>query len=199
MQKIRRNAHYYTDRTKSNHWCTNCFFLLKDDEMVVLDDGSEVKKNDLQKLKNDAIPEEAWVQCDTCDSWVHQICALFNGRKNKSKAAYLCPKCHLDTVMKGDAKEPDEHMKAAKDLPHSKMSTAIEDGLHGALQKAYAQQALARGVPMDQIAKAEGLSVRVISNLEKKHVVRDEVRNDLIPSFNVLYTSLLSPFHVTLN
>ena len=175
MQKIRRGAQYYTDRTKSNHWCTSCFSLLKDEESIVLDDGCEVKKHELQKLKNDATPEEAWVQCDKCDSWVHQICALFNGRKNKSKAAYLCPKCHLDKVVKGEANQPEMLMKAAKDLPHSNMSMAIENGLHGALQKAYAQQALDRGIPLANVSKAEGLSVRVISNMEKKHIVRDEM------------------------
>ena len=175
MQKIRRNTHYYTDRTKSNHWCTNCFLLLKDDDPIVLDDGSEIRKKDLQKLKNDATPEEAWVQCDKCDSWVHQICALFNGRKNKSKAPYLCPKCHLGKVVKGEAKKPDEPMKAAKDLAHSTMSKAIENGLRRSLQKAYARKAVERGVGIDQVEKAEGLSVRVISNMEKKHVVREEV------------------------
>lgn len=175
MQKIRRNAHFYTDRTKSNHWCTNCFLLLKHDEPIILDDGSEIKKCDLQKLKNDATPEEAWVQCDKCDSWVHQICALFNGRKNKSKASYLCPTCHLELVVKGEVKKPDDPMKAAQDLPHSKMSKAIENGLHVALQQAYAQVAIASGIPIDQVKKAEGLSVRVISNIDKKHVVREEM------------------------
>ena len=76
MQRIRRNAFYYTDPSKQNHWCTPCYGLLKDAEPVALDDGSEVSKSSLQKYKNDALPEEAWVQCDDCHEWVHQICAL---------------------------------------------------------------------------------------------------------------------------
>lgn len=175
MQKIRRNAYYFTAGA-SNQWCVNCFGLLTDDEPLMLDDGTEVHKKDLRKVKNDANPEEAWVQCDTCDSWVHQICALFNGRKNKSAASYLCPKCHLGRLISGETKVPEERMKGAKDLPHTKMSFAIEKGLENHLRKAYEQRAGDLGVALEEVEKAHGLTVRVISNIEKNHMVRDEVR-----------------------
>jgi E1A/CREB-binding protein len=177
MQKIRRNSYYYTagPKSSSNQWCVNCYGLLKDEESILLDDGSEVRKHSLQKLKNDSNPEEAWVQCDTCDSWVHQICALFNGRKNKSSASYLCPKCHLSKLNTGEAKVPEHPMKAAEDLPHCKMSMAIEKGMQKQLLQAYEQRSQKTGVSMQHVEKADGLTVRVISNMEKKHVVRDEV------------------------
>jgi hypothetical protein len=73
MQRIKRNAAYFTDRTKQNHWCDGCFHLLDPIKPVPLDDGSEVSKNELQEFKNDALPEEGWVNCDTCHSWVHQV------------------------------------------------------------------------------------------------------------------------------
>lgn len=178
MQKIRRNSYYYTAGPKSNmnHWCVSCYEVLKEGETIVLDDGSEVHKQDLHKLKNDSKPEEAWVQCDTCDSWVHQICALFNGRKNKSAASYLCPKCHLVKLKTGEAKQPEEPLKAAQDLPHSKMSLALEKGMQSQLKKAYELRAQDKGVSVAVVEKAEGLTVRVISNMEKTHQVRDEVR-----------------------
>mmetsp|Transcript_24957 Transcript_24957/g.41383 ORF Transcript_24957/g.41383 Transcript_24957/m.41383 type:complete len:892 (+) Transcript_24957:3467-6142(+) len=177
MQKIRRNSYYYTagPKSNSNQWCVNCYGLLKEDEPILLDDGAELRKHELQKLKNDANPEEAWVQCDTCDSWVHQICALFNGRKNKSSASYLCPKCHLKKLGVGEVKLPDQPMKAAKDLPHCKMSMAIEKGLQKRLNTAYEQRTQELGVSMQLVEKADGLTVRVISNMEKKHIVRDEM------------------------
>ena len=189
MQKIRRNSYYHTAGPKSNanQWCVNCYGMLKDDELIVLDDGSEVRKMDLQKLKNDSMPEEAWVQCDSCDSWVHQICALFNGRKNKSAVSYSCPKCHLGKLNSGEAKQPDEPMKTAKDLPHCKMSAAIEKGLEGHLIKAYEQRANEIGVSMQDVEKAEGLTVRVISNMEKTHVVRDEVRFLFLAAMQVFF------------
>lgn len=52
-----------------------------------------MRKADLQKKKNDDEIEEGWVQCDACESWVHQICGLFNKGKNDQNVHYLCPKC----------------------------------------------------------------------------------------------------------
>mmetsp|Transcript_21522 Transcript_21522/g.31679 ORF Transcript_21522/g.31679 Transcript_21522/m.31679 type:complete len:807 (-) Transcript_21522:83-2503(-) len=178
MQRIRRNATYYTDHSKLNHWCMPCFSLLKDDDPIVLDDGCEISKKDLQKLKNDALPEEAWVQCDDCHNWVHQICALFNGRKNKTTAAYSCPKCFIKKRARKSIpsnESPLVPVKASKDLRHCNMSEAIEKGLLSTLEKAYKDTAKRRGCALDDIDKAQGLSVRVVSDMEKNHVVRDEM------------------------
>lgn len=73
MQRIKRNEPYFTDRTKQNHWCEPCFSLLDPNKHVLLDDGSEIAKQELQEFKNDALPEEGWVNCDSCHSWVHQV------------------------------------------------------------------------------------------------------------------------------
>lgn len=175
MQRIRRSATYYTDHSKSNHWCAPCFTLLRESDPILLDDGKEIRKKDLQKLKNDALPEEAWVQCDECLGWVHQICALFNGRKNKTAATYTCPKCHIEKAGRGESDTWSQTMKGAKDLPHCKMSEAIENGLQMKLEKAYRETARKRGVSVDELEKAEGLSIRVVANMDKKHLVRDEM------------------------
>jgi len=177
MQKIRRNSYYYTagSKSNSNHWCVNCHGLLKDEETIMLDDGTEVWKKDLQKVKNDSMPEEAWVQCDKCDSWVHQICALFNGRKNKSASSFSCPKCDLAKLSAPGLKLASKPLKAAKDLPHCKMSLAIEKGLEKHLGKAYMLRAKNKGLTLQKVEKVEGVTVRVVSNMEKKHVVRDEM------------------------
>ena len=180
MQRIRRNAFYYTDPSKQNHWCTSCHGLLKHSEPVALDDGSEVSKSSLQKYKNDALPEEAWVQCDECTDWVHQICALFNGRRNKTAAAYTCPSCYIKKKNKAgegaeEKKEEMQVVKCAKDLPQCSMSEAIEKGLEKALAKKYEEKAAELEVGLDEIDKVDGISVRVVSNMERQHLVRDEV------------------------
>lgn len=82
MQRIKRNAPYFTDRTKQNHWCDSCFAVLEPGEPIILDDGTEVLKRELQEFKNDALPEEGWVNCDECHSWVHQV-RLFYDNKQK--------------------------------------------------------------------------------------------------------------------
>jgi E1A/CREB-binding protein len=162
MQRIKRGATYYTDRTKANHWCDTCYGLIEPEDPIILDDGSEIQKKDLQEFKNDALPEEAWVHCDGCQSWVHRICALFNGRTNKSNAKYTCPHCYL---RKGDeigfpiaGKKFD---KGANDLPSSKMSAVIESGLQEAIGKAYELRSKELGVSLEEVEKTDGLTVRV--------------------------------------
>jgi len=176
MQRIKRQATYYTDRSRSNHWCLDCYDLLKPEEPIVLDDGSDVAKADLQELKNDAVPEEGWVNCDECKSWVHQICALFNGRTNKSTATYTCPNCYLAKLESGSV-PLSKTVKKAVHLPESKLSREIEKGLGEALKLAYNSRAKELDVGVEEVEKAEGLTVRVISNVEKKHIVGDEVRS----------------------
>jgi E1A/CREB-binding protein len=176
MQRIKRGATYYTERTKANHWCDACYDLIGPEDAIILDDGSEIQKKDLQEFKNDALPEEAWVNCDGCQSWVHQICALFNGRTNKSNAKYTCPHCYL---RKGDEIgfpiSDKKFDKGAKDLASTKMSTAIESGLEAALGKAYELRAKELGVSLEEVEKADGLTVRIISNVEKKQLIGEEM------------------------
>jgi E1A/CREB-binding protein len=177
MQLIPRNASFYTDRSKQNCWCKLCYGRVVDSETLYLDDGTEITKRDLQSAKNDAVQEESWVQCDDCKCWAHQICALFNGRKNKTSSAYSCPKCTMKH--KNNGEKPTKLMKTAEDLPRCKTSDFIEAGLKKTLEDAYQEKARNLGVGLDQIEKAEGLTVRVVSHIEKKHVVRDLVSRQM--------------------
>jgi hypothetical protein len=176
MQRVKRGATYYTERSKANHWCESCYGLMKPDEPLVLDDGCEVSKSDLEESKNDALPEEAWVNCDVCSCWVHQICALFNGRMNKSKATFVCPNCFLANEERARAQvSKSDEIKAAADLPHCKLSEAIESGVNDALSKAYVDKAKALGVDLKDVEAAEKLSVRVVSSVERKFTVGEQM------------------------
>jgi hypothetical protein len=176
MRRITRNAQYVTDRTKHNHWCIECYHELNPTEPIMLDDGTDCKKSELQEFKNDALPEEGWVSCDECQSWVHQVCALFNGRTNKSTATYSCPNCYLKNVDGGNLSEPPHNkILGAIDLPQNSLSKAIENGLVKALKIAYADRAKELNLSIDEVEKAEGLAVRILSNVEKKQFVGDEM------------------------
>ena len=84
-------------------------------------------KRDLVKKKNDDVHEEPWVECDQCKRWVHQICALFNGRKNKGTATiYHCPFCSLAHRAKLRSDAPSIKALSAKDIRHTKLSVYIE-------------------------------------------------------------------------
>lgn len=183
MHKIRRSATYYTDRFKQNHWCERCYNThLKESEPIQLDDGRETAKSLLVKLKNDSIPEEAWVQCDQCHEWNHQICALFNGTQNSKLSPFTCPKCHVKEANSTAEGMQVKNVKGACELPHCDLSRSIEDGLSKTLLQAYEKVAMDRGCTVAQVEKAEGLTVRVISSLEKKQKVREEVRSTVLVS-----------------
>jgi len=139
----------------------------------MLDDGSEIKKQRLLSAKHDSLPTEAFIECYDCKANVHQICALYNGRKSDSNQVFRCPKCIL--VRRSPDEEPDKICEAAKELPRCKMSDFIEGGLSDALEKAYEKTASELGISIDEVEKARGLSVRVMSHVKKKHAVRDEM------------------------
>ena len=176
LQRIKRGETYYVDRAKSNYWSKSCYDALLPDDVLVLDDGSEIKKSDLFEFTNDALPEETWVNCDECNSCVHQVCALFNDRTNGSNAKYTCPDCVLkrgDVV--GFPVAGQKYTKGAEDLERCRMSDAIEDGIKKVLEKAYADRAKELGVDLDEVERANELTVRVLSSVEKKHHVGEEM------------------------
>ena len=64
---------------------------------TVMDCGDrKIWKKELVKKKNNALHGEPWVQCDHCETWVHQVCALFNARQNMDLGGagiFHCPNC----------------------------------------------------------------------------------------------------------
>lgn len=129
------------------------------------------------KLKNDSTPEESWVQCDECHDWNHQICALFNATDSSKSCSYTCPKCYIKKQATSNDKGTQEVsvVKDASDLPQCNLSKSIEDGLSKTLSNAYKKVADERDCKVSQVEQAKGLCVRVVSNIEKTHKVRDEM------------------------
>lgn len=195
MQRIKRNAKYFTDSARQNCWCELCYSKLKDKDVITLDDDTEIRKSNLQTAKHDSLPEETWIECDDCKSRVHKICALYNGRCSSSRSTFWCPKCILKNT--GPGEEPADYKLHAKDLPKCKMSDFMEEGLEKTLVKAYNAKAKELGVPLDEVEKAQALSVRVMSHIEKKHTVRDMVSFPLGSTFEYrenLFVSYSMPF-----
>lgn len=86
---------YYSTAPKTpevkGNWCHSCFNEERKDYLEL--DGQKIKKADCVKRKNDEEQEEAWVACDHCNRWVHQICGLFNKGRNNEDVPYICPDC----------------------------------------------------------------------------------------------------------
>jgi Histone acetylation protein/Bromodomain/PHD-finger len=74
----------------------------------------------LEKRRNDDVVAEPWVQCDSCRSWVHQVCAMFNQRKNNmltTSASYTCPACRLDHAEEAEKKTSNSNTSPACQSP----------------------------------------------------------------------------------
>ncbi|PKA52928.1 putative histone acetyltransferase HAC-like 1 [Apostasia shenzhenica] len=172
--RIKRNATYYTVGTgESRHYfCIPCYNEARSDTIEA--EGSSFPKSRLEKKKNDEETEEWWVQCDKCEAWQHQICALFNGRRNDGgQAEYTCPNCYIEEIEKGERKPlPQSAVLGAKDLPRSILSDNIEQRLFRRLKQERQERARQLGKSVEEVPGAEGLVIRVVSSVDKKLEVK---------------------------
>ncbi|KAL7692696.1 putative bromodomain, Zinc finger, PHD-type, Zinc finger, FYVE/PHD-type [Plasmopara halstedii] len=133
-QRIKRHAVYYKSPDGQYHWCSKCYTFLpkvlclksrvsssNDQEETAIVTEYTVSKYALLKSKFTDELTEPWVQCDFCNGWVHQICALFNACENAdedNEVLYICPLCRL--------KELDANRKN-DELGMSPIETSVED------------------------------------------------------------------------
>lgn len=94
-----------------------------------------------------------WVQCDKCEKWQHQVCALFNMRRNEGgQAEYTCPHCLIGEVEKGERKPlPQSAVLGAKDLPRTLLSDHIEQRLARKLKHERLERARDQGKSYDEV------------------------------------------------
>ncbi|KAL7605928.1 hypothetical protein Lser_V15G19140 [Lactuca serriola] len=172
--RIKRNAMFYTVGTGDtrHYFCIPCYNDSRGDTINV--DGTNVLKARFEKKKNDEETEEWWVQCDRCEAWQHQICALFNGRRNDGgQADYTCPNCYMEEVERGERMPlPQSAVLGAKDLPRTILSDHIESRLFGKLKQERLERARFYGKTYDEVPGAEALVVRVVSSVDKKLEVK---------------------------
>lgn len=172
--RIKRNAMYYTmgSGDTRHYFCIPCYNEARGDAIEV--DGSAFPKARLEKKRNDEETEEWWVQCDKCEAWQHQICALFNGRRNDGgQAEYTCPNCYIEEIEKGERKPlPQSAVLGAKDLPRTILSDHIEQRLFKRLKQERQERARHFGKSFDEVPGAEALVIRVVSSVDKKLEVK---------------------------
>jgi len=174
-QRIRRNSWFYTGGNDQYHWCHGCFQDMRDGQIKLPD--CTLLKSEVSKTKKKHIEENAepWVECDECNRWCHQVCAMFNGRRNTSQEVpYLCPMC----LVERRKKNPESCLLSNKkmtvaDIPHNTLSKFLECGVKARLQKCYDQTCEKEGIPMDKIEKAEKVYVRQVACIDKMQPVRE--------------------------
>ncbi|CAH2033413.1 unnamed protein product [Thlaspi arvense] len=173
--RIKRNAfHYSVAAGESWHYvCATCYNESRENSVSV--DGTCIPKARLEKKKNDEQVGEGWVQCDKCQAWQHQICALFNSRRNHGEATkYTCPSCYIQEVEQGERRPlPQSTIPGAKSLPVTSLSNHIEQRLFKNLKKERQERARLEGKSYEEVPGAESLSVRVVASVDKVLEVKE--------------------------
>ncbi|OMO80096.1 Zinc finger, PHD-type [Corchorus capsularis] len=186
--RIRRSATYYSTHEENgikHCLCTTCYKVARGENIMLF--GVAFSRGKLQKKKNDEEAEESWVQCDKCEGWQHQICALFNDKNDtEGKAQFVCPKCCLQQIQNGERMPPlTSTVFGAKDLPHTMLSDHIEKRLFTRLQKEREEKARIAGKSIDEVPEVEGLVVRVVLSVDKivkvKKQLLDILKNENYP------------------
>ncbi|CAH8362534.1 unnamed protein product [Eruca vesicaria subsp. sativa] len=166
--RIKRNAMHYTVVSgESRHYvCIPCYNEARTNTVSV--DGTPVPKSRFEKKKNDEEVEEPWVQCDKCQAWQHQICALFNGRRNHGQAEYTCPNCYIQEVERGERKPVSPSViLGAQSLPASTLSNHLEQRLFKKLKQERQERARLQGKSYDEVPGADSLVIRVVASIDK--------------------------------
>lgn len=94
-----------------------------------------------------------WVQCDKCEAWQHQICALFNSRRNHGEATkYTCPNCYIKEVEQGERRPlSPSAIPGAKKLPVTALSNHIEERLFKKLKEERQERARLQGKSYEEV------------------------------------------------
>jgi E1A/CREB-binding protein len=179
--KIKRNQTYYSPPRSCEIRATWCHSCISTSGSTIQLESFLFQKEDMEKKKNNAISEEAWVQCDNCEGWVHQICGLFNKGRNDDSRGFLCPQCLLTGLRIGKRAIPEtrpQAMLTARDLPRCRLSDVLEERLNAAIEKERDARAFAMNVHPSTLETVTGLTVRVVNNVEKKNEVKPRFANE---------------------
>ncbi|KAL8471923.1 hypothetical protein ACS0TY_029236 [Phlomoides rotata] len=178
--RILHNSTYYwsEDGMGARYcFCTKCFKGSR--RGIISFNEHSVLKATLNKDKNTEDSSEAWVQCDKCEQWQHQICALYNSEQDiKGTVKYTCPFCRLKEIEEANIHVPPAF--GARDLRRTKLSDHIEHRLFRSLEQDRKLRAEILGKQPEEVLGASGLSVRVVLSINKQLKVNRQFL-DILP------------------
>ncbi|GAB2288829.1 hypothetical protein Dimus_023140 [Dionaea muscipula] len=175
--RIKNHVTYYSmvdENGAQSCICSRCYSKPRGGNIKMLQ--LSIPKSKLVAKKNDVVTEESWVQCDKCEQWQHQVCALFIDKKDvEGQAEYICPKCYLEELNRGDRIPlPRTTGFGASNLPSTKLSAHIEQWLLSHLKKEREERAKAVGKGPYEVPGAADLVVRVVASVDKELKVKQQ-------------------------
>lgn len=179
--RIKKGQPYYASKGNRYHWCVGCYNKLAKEGPDISIDNTFIPVADLKRTKNDALDSEPFVQCDHCDRWQHQICALYNGKRNMgSNIPHYCPHCILGHLKARQQTTPiAKPVNRARDLQSSPLSeftqAKLDQFLNGKLK------VWASGYTKPHKEPVPELTVKMLSNAERVLLVGPEFYNRYKP------------------
>nr|CAD1839739.1 unnamed protein product [Ananas comosus var. bracteatus] len=108
-KQINPRGLYYENTAKgrlSTFFCSKCFKVPGKVIKTINGDVPKVNLDERRCYAETDTKNEPWLTCVKCNSWVHQICALFNGEINQGlKVEHTCLHCILEELESG-GREP---------------------------------------------------------------------------------------------
>ncbi|CAJ2665963.1 unnamed protein product [Trifolium pratense] len=185
---IKKKAHFFCRKGEEfdadQCFCSHCYTRFKGD--CIEFNGTYVSKKSLEKKKNDELYFEPWVECNKCKRWQHQICALYNKKRDLDcKAEYICPFCRLKEIENGmHVPLPKNTVFGAKALPKTMLSDHLEKRLFERLMQERADWNNDKGKKNpDKALAEESLSIREVFSVDKQLKVKKQFL-DIIPKEN---------------
>ncbi|XP_058773259.1 histone acetyltransferase HAC12-like [Vicia villosa] len=165
-------------------FCSSCYNASKGG--CIPFNGTFVSKANLEKKTNDEVLEEPWVECNKCKRWQHQVCALYNNRKDLDcDVDYICAVCRLREIEDGvHVPLQKTTVYGAKDLPSTKLSDHLEKRLFKRLMEVKVDGGKVKGSEnLDKVLAAESISIREVLSVDKQLKVKKQFL-DIIPEKN---------------
>ncbi|CAG5123248.1 unnamed protein product [Candidula unifasciata] len=155
---IPRDAMYYSYQNRYVY-CEKCFQEIQTEEVELSEDPTQpvtkIRKDQFERVKNDQLDYEPFVDCLECGRKWHQICALWF--ESIWREGWTCDAC-----LKAKGAKRKENRFMAKRLPTTKLGTFLENRINGFLRKKDTQ--------------CGEVTIRVLSSYEKHTEVKPLMR-----------------------